>query len=119
MASNSRYAVLEQMADTEGSQVHTTGRGAHVNRAGRGGIPRRAAAEYEHTVVRGSKTGKQTISTVVNNQYDPPESSRRNDMDYELLGDPPDAARTFLNMQEDNDATMSEEFGLDQGVQDQ
>ncbi|XP_031111961.1 uncharacterized protein LOC116015934 [Ipomoea triloba] len=45
-------------------QVQQANRGGYRGRGGRGGIPNRAAAEPQHTVVRGSTRGK-TISTMV------------------------------------------------------
>ncbi|XP_031098763.1 uncharacterized protein LOC116002705 [Ipomoea triloba] len=74
-------------------QPNTANRGNQRGRGGRGGAPRRAAAETEHTVVRGRTYGKQISTTVVHHQTDIPESSCRNDMDVELLGDPPDIPR--------------------------
>ncbi|XP_031095268.1 uncharacterized protein LOC115999567 [Ipomoea triloba] len=97
-------------------QPQPSGRGAHGNRGGRGGAPRRAAAESEHTIVRGSRLGKQITNTVVHNQCDIPESSYRTDMDYELLGDPPNVPRGSSSRPNDVDATMSDETGVGQGA---
>nr|GMD14426.1 uncharacterized protein LOC109179535 isoform X2 [Ipomoea batatas] len=142
LVTNSRYAVLEQMNDTEteyaqGNNIpvapfnstpknlprirtspqtqHTqrvtnqeripqpqnfrqpqpSGQGGLGNRRGRGGAPRRAAVESEHTVVRGT------------------------DMDYELLGDPPDVPRGSSSRLNDVDAIMSDETGVGQVASDQ
>nr|GMD02618.1 uncharacterized protein LOC109164574 [Ipomoea batatas] len=101
------------------TQPQPRGRGGLGNRGGRGGAPRRAAAESEHTVVRGSRLGKQVASTVVHNQCDMPESSHRTDMDYELLGDPPDIPRGSSSRLNDVDATMSDETGVGQVASEQ
>lgn len=95
-----------------------TRRGAYGGRGGRGGVPNRAVAESEHTVVRGSKNGKQISTMVIHHQYDPPESSQRAGIDYELLGNPPDLARVFVNRTDHaDDAIMSDNAGqLGQGV---
>lgn len=97
-------------------QPNTANRGNQRGRGGRGGAPRRAAAETEHTVVRGRNYGKQISTTVVHHQTDIPESSCRNDMDFELLGDPPDIPRVFANRPVDHDEHMFDDGGqFDQG----
>lgn len=50
------------------SRLPQNTRGAH---RGRGGGPRQATAELEHTVVRGSNKGKQITSEVVYHMNDP------------------------------------------------
>lgn len=69
---------------------------AHNNTRGRGGRsggPRRAAAESEHTVVRGHNYGKQISSTVVfQENEDIPESSHRAEFEFAFKENPPDAA---------------------------
>nr|GLL31240.1 uncharacterized protein LOC109179535 isoform X2 [Ipomoea trifida] len=85
-------------------QPQSAGRGAHGGRNGRSGAPRHAAAESEHTVVRGSRLGKQVATTVV--QHDIPETSSRAYIDHNVLGEPPDLARIFDNNQLEADADM-------------
>nr|GME07552.1 uncharacterized protein LOC109192823 [Ipomoea batatas]GME12993.1 uncharacterized protein LOC109192823 [Ipomoea batatas] len=94
-----------------GSQAQHNGRGAYRGRGGRGGPPRRAAAEIEHTVVRGSRNGKQITTTVVHHQYDHPESSNRTEVDYDLLGEPPDLARVFTDSPGAEVSTMDDDTG--------
>lgn len=45
-------------------------------RGGRGGGPRKATAEAEHTVVRGYNKGKNIVNTVVGQEDEQPESSQ-------------------------------------------
>lgn len=75
-------------------------RGAFRGRGGRGGAPRRAAAELEHIVVRGHDKGKQITSIVVLNSNDSPEASHMIGLEYGFKEDPPDLARVFTNRRE-------------------
>ncbi|XP_031124243.1 uncharacterized protein LOC116026956 [Ipomoea triloba] len=91
-------------------------RGAPRGRGGRGSAPRRAAAEPEHTVVRGFNKGKQITTTRIQHPNDLPESSDRMEDDYQLLGEPPDIPKLFVPRPEDQDTTMVDNVGrLDQG----
>nr|GMC60818.1 uncharacterized protein LOC109179535 isoform X2 [Ipomoea batatas] len=92
-----------------GNQMAPAGRGVTRGRGIRGGAPRRAAAESEHTVVRGSNGGKQIASTVVHHVNDIPGPSRRMDVDFDLLGDPPDNPGIF----EDRPNLSDHAMGMD------
>nr|GMD40825.1 uncharacterized protein LOC109179535 isoform X2 [Ipomoea batatas] len=92
-----RYQTNQGGRGSGGGQMAHYERGTTRGRGTRGGAPRRAAAESEHIVVRGSNRGKQIASSVVHHMNDRPEPSRRMDVDYELLGDPPDVPRLFEN----------------------
>lgn len=70
-------------------------RGAFRGRGGRGGAPHQAAAETEHTVVRGSNRGRQVTSTVVYQWNEQPRIPLIDDTDYTLMGEPPDLPRVF------------------------
>nr|GLL35542.1 uncharacterized protein LOC109179535 isoform X2 [Ipomoea trifida] len=56
----------------------------------RGGIPNRAAAEAEHTVVRGSNRGRTITTTVVNHAYGQPNYSAMVEFENSPKEDPPD-----------------------------
>nr|GMD52542.1 uncharacterized protein LOC109179535 isoform X2 [Ipomoea batatas] len=86
-------------------------RGSFRGRSGRGGAPRRAAAESEHVVVRGSNKGKHITSTVVIHSKDVLEPSRKVDVDYELTGDPPDNPGWYANRPEYFEESTFEENG--------
>nr|GLL29628.1 uncharacterized protein LOC109192823 [Ipomoea trifida] len=95
----------------QGRQPQPTNRGgASGGRIGRGGAPRRAA-ELEHTVVRGSRNGKQVISTVVHHQRDSPEPSYRAEEEYDALGEPPDPNDSYANNQMEADTDMIDDTG--------
>lgn len=93
-----------------------SGRGGFRGRGGRGNPPKRAAAESEHTVVRGSNKGKQIVTTVVRHTNDEPGTSNLNVFDYALVGDPPDVPNVFAgNLGEQFDAQMDDVGQLDPG----
>nr|GMD17801.1 uncharacterized protein LOC109192823 [Ipomoea batatas] len=94
-----------------GSQTQHNVRGTFRGRGGRGGPPRRAAAETEHTVVRGSRSGKQVTTTVVHHQHAHPESSNRTEDDYGLLGEPPNLGRAFTDDLGADDSVMEDDTG--------
>nr|GMC57969.1 NFX1-type zinc finger-containing protein 1-like [Ipomoea batatas] len=65
-------------------------RGGNSGRDGRGGVPNRAAAEAEHTVVRGSNHGRNITTTVVHHAYGQPDLSALAGIDHSPKDDPPD-----------------------------
>lgn len=83
-------------------------RGAYSGRGGRGGGSRQAAVETEHMVVRGSNKGKHITTTVVYHGDEQPESYLMADLDYTLMGDPPDVAKIFVNLVEPPDEAMED-----------
>lgn len=94
------------------NQPHQEGRGTFRGRGGRGGVPRRAAAEYEHTVVRGRNYGKQIVSTVVyQSNEEVPETSYREEFEFALKENPPDEANSFGNRNEGYEVQMMENGG--------
>nr|GMD89647.1 uncharacterized protein LOC109179535 isoform X2 [Ipomoea batatas] len=92
------------------NQPQTASRGAG-GRGGRGGAPRRAAAESEHTVVRGSRHGKRVVSIVVHHHNNSPEPSHRFDMDANAIGDPPDLTGTPGNTLAETAVAMDDDTG--------
>nr|GMD30856.1 uncharacterized protein LOC109167542 [Ipomoea batatas] len=81
------------------SQSQGSAQGTTRGKGNRRGVPRRAAVETEHIVIRGSNRGKQIISTVV--CHEPPKSSHRAEQDYGFKEVPPDIARIFTEPQDD------------------
>lgn len=111
-----RYQTNQGGRGLGGGQMAHYERGTTRGRGTRGGAPRRAAAESEHIVVRGSNRRKQIASSVVHHMNDRPEPSRRMDVDYELLGDPPDVPRLFENRPDKpGTSEMNEEGHMDPG----
>nr|GMD98920.1 uncharacterized protein LOC109179535 isoform X2 [Ipomoea batatas] len=87
-------------------------RGATRGRGGRGGAPRRTAAETEHTVVRGRNYGKQIVSTVVvHPEKEAPESSHLEEFNFAFKENPPDVPAAFRNMENLTDESMCDKGG--------
>nr|GLL27488.1 protein GPR107-like [Ipomoea trifida] len=89
-------------------------RGGQNARGGRGRGSRQAAAETEHTVVRGYNKGKDITTTVVGRDKDQLECSQFVPEDP-LLGDPPDAEKEIddRNVRSDNKPViLFDEFGF-------
>lgn len=80
-------------------------RGGFSSRGGRGGTLRQAAAEIQHTIVRGYNKGKNIVSSVVGAETDQPECSHIVP-DNTLLGDPPDIPAIFDVRNEPPDEAM-------------
>nr|GMC60628.1 uncharacterized protein LOC109169367 [Ipomoea batatas] len=96
--SASRVSFVQEQA----RYTHSPNRGGTRGRGGRSWVPKQAAAEAEHTVVRGLNRGKQITSTVVHHVYDQPESSHMEDIEYQFKEDPPPptpkgSSQTLLN----------------------
>nr|GMC57896.1 uncharacterized protein LOC109179535 isoform X2 [Ipomoea batatas] len=103
--SASRVSFVQEQA----RYTHSPNRGGTRGRGGRSWVPKQAAAEAEHTVVRGLNRGKQITSTAVHHVYDQPESSHMEDIEYQFKEDPPpDAERIFTNPSEPPDENMAD-----------
>nr|GMC63017.1 uncharacterized protein LOC109179535 isoform X2 [Ipomoea batatas] len=102
--SASRVSFVQEQA----RYTHSPNRGGTRGRGGRSWVPKQAAAEAEHTVVRGLNRGKQITSTVVHHVYDQPESSHMEDIEYQFKEDPPDAERIFTNPPEPPGENMAD-----------
>nr|GLL46467.1 uncharacterized protein LOC109192823 [Ipomoea trifida] len=71
----------------------------------RGGTSRQAAAETEHTVVRGFNKGKKVVSSVVGNEAAQPEGPHFVP-DNSLMGDPPDDPMSYARRGDPPDDAM-------------
>lgn len=107
--STKEHEPLRKPAPTDQYQA---GRGATRGRGDRGGAPRRAAAESEHTVVRGHNYGKQIASTVVvHPEEEASESSHLEEFDFALKENPPDVPGIFSNRERISDEPMLDKGG--------
>lgn len=89
-------------------QTQTATLGTSMGRGGHGAAPRRAAAESEHTVVRGSNRGKHITTTVFHHANDQPESSYVSEFGFNFKENPSDVARVFTNPVFQSDEVMQD-----------
>nr|GMC96234.1 NFX1-type zinc finger-containing protein 1-like [Ipomoea batatas] len=88
--------------------------GGFRGRHGRGGGPNQAAAEAEHTVVRGSNRGKNITSTVVVHEYGQSSHAMMPGFEHSPKEDPPDREGPAVNEFNFPDVAMTEGMGSDE-----
>nr|GMD77943.1 NFX1-type zinc finger-containing protein 1-like [Ipomoea batatas] len=96
---------------------HQATNNGNRGRSRRGGIPNRAAAEDEHTVVRGSNRGRNITSTVVNHTYGQPNYSAMTEFENSPKEDPPDQGGHCGDDFNFPDIAMEEGDGLGEPVE--
>ncbi|XP_019184589.1 PREDICTED: uncharacterized protein LOC109179535 isoform X2 [Ipomoea nil] len=82
--------------------------GSIRGRLGRGGPPRRAADEAEHTVVRGTNHGRDISRAVVHHANDQSDISPMVVLENTCRNDPPDIAKVFDRLAEPPDEAMAD-----------